>query len=69
MTGAAHRAYREARDLLLERYGDHDGACAQFTWPELGESFNWAVDWFDVIARGNRDTAVVLRDGAPELRR
>lgn len=66
MPGAAHRAYREARDLLLERYGDHDGACAQFTWPELGESFNWAVDWFDVIARGNRDTAlwIVEEDGS-----
>jgi len=66
MTGAAHRAYREARDLLLERYGDHDCACAQFTWPELGESFNWAVDWFDVIARGNHDTAlwIVQEDGS-----
>lgn len=66
MTSAAHRAYREARDTLLTCYGDHGGACAQFTWPDLGESFNWAVDWFDVIARVNRDVAlwIVEEDGS-----
>ncbi|MCW2520024.1 MAG: acsA 2 [Mycobacterium sp.] len=66
MTGVAHRAYREARDLLLESYGDHDAAAARFAWPELGEYFNWAVDWFDVIARGNSRTAlwIVEEDGA-----
>jgi acetyl-CoA synthetase len=66
MTGAAHRAYREARDWLLEAYGDHDAAVAEFGWPDLGPTFNWATDWFDVIARGNARTAlwIVEEDGA-----
>jgi acetyl-CoA synthetase len=42
-------AYRAARDLLLRHRTDYDAARAQFTWPDLGE-FNWALDWFDVIA-------------------
>ncbi|MCW2515421.1 MAG: acsA 2 [Mycobacterium sp.] len=65
MTGVAHRAYREARDVLLGCYGDHDAAADRFAWPDLGESFNWAVDWFDTVARGNSRTAlwIVEEDG------
>jgi acetyl-CoA synthetase len=65
MTSTAHRAYRSARDELLEAYGDHESAVARFTWPDLGESFNWATDWFDAIARGNSQTAlwIVEEDG------
>ena len=47
-------AFRAARDLLL-RYRDHyDAARREFTWPELDE-FNWALDWFDVIAAEHPD--------------
>ncbi len=42
-------AFRSARDLLLRHRDDYDAARAEFAWPELGE-FNWALDWFDVIA-------------------
>jgi acetyl-CoA synthetase len=58
-------AIREARDLLLQLSGDHGKAVEQFTWPTFGESFNWATDWFDVIARGNDTTAlwIVEEDG------
>ena len=42
-------AYRAARDLLLRHRTDYDTARAQFTWPDL-EEFNWALDWFDVLA-------------------
>jgi acetyl-CoA synthetase len=42
-------AYRAARDLLLRYRTDYEAARAQFTWPDLDE-FNWALDWFDVIA-------------------
>ena len=42
-------AYRAARDLLLRHRTDYEAARAQFTWPDLDE-FNWALDWFDVIA-------------------
>ncbi|HEX3956676.1 MAG TPA: AMP-binding protein [Trebonia sp.] len=42
-------AFRAARDLLLDHRTDYATARAEFTWPELDE-FNWALDWFDVIA-------------------
>jgi acetyl-CoA synthetase len=41
--------FREARDLLLRYREDYDSARREFAWPELDE-FNWALDWFDVIA-------------------
>nr|WP_236793168.1 AMP-binding protein [Amycolatopsis sp. GM8] len=47
MTG---EAFREARDYLLAHREDYETAYRAFDWPELGE-FNWALDWFDVIAR------------------
>jgi acetyl-CoA synthetase len=53
-------AYRASRDQLLSLRGDHARAVAEFRWPELGERFNWAVDWFDVIARGNDRTALLI---------
>ncbi|TNC25375.1 AMP-binding protein [Amycolatopsis alkalitolerans] len=43
-------AFRQARDYLLAQREDYDTAYREFAWPELGE-FNWALDWFDVIAR------------------
>jgi acetyl-CoA synthetase len=45
---------------LLRLRDDHDRAVAEFRWPELGERFNWAVDWFDVIARDNDRPALVV---------
>ena len=53
-------AYRAARDSLLELRGRHDDAVATFTWPDVGERFNWAIDWFDAVARGNHRTAIVI---------
>src|SRR5947207_3077906 len=44
-------AFRAARDFLLETGEDYTTAYRDFRWPELTE-FNWALDWFDVIARG-----------------
>ena len=37
-----------------------------FSFPDLGDRFNWAVDWFDVIARDNDANALVVveEDGA-----
>ena len=57
--------FRAARDLLLRRREDHDAACREFRWPELGE-FNWALDWFDVVAAHNDRPAlrVVDSDGS-----
>ena len=42
-------AFRAARDLLLRHRTDYAAAMAEFRWPRLTE-FNWALDWFDVIA-------------------
>jgi acetyl-CoA synthetase len=58
--------YRAARDQLLSLRGRHDEAVEQFAWPDVGPRFNWAVDWFDAIARGNdrRALVVVEEDGS-----
>jgi acetyl-CoA synthetase len=45
----AHAAFRAARDLLLAHRADYAAARSEFTWPDLDE-FNWALDWFDVVA-------------------
>jgi len=49
-----HAALRAARDLLLRYRDDYDSARREFAWPELDE-FNWALDWFDVIAAEHPD--------------
>jgi acetyl-CoA synthetase len=57
--------YRTARDQLVDVIGDYDKAAEAFAWPQLTGAFNWATDWFDVIARGNEATAlwIVEEDG------
>jgi acetyl-CoA synthetase len=60
-------AFREARDFLLAHREDYAEATAQFGWPGLDE-FNWALDWFDVIAEGNDSPAlwIVEEDGTEQ---
>ena len=61
-------ALRAARDLLLAHRTDYAAAVAGFAWPALGE-FNWALDWFDVIAAEHPDRLalrVVGDDGSDE---
>ena len=57
--------FRRARDQLLELRSDHPAASAAFVWPDVGDRFNWAVDWFDVMGTGNDKTAlwIVEEDG------
>jgi acetyl-CoA synthetase len=55
----ATATFRAARDLLLRHRDDYDAARREFSWPELDE-FNWALDWFDVIAVEHPDR-VALR--------
>ena len=52
--------YRAARDRLVELSGDYDRAHEEFRWPDVGDEFNWAVDWFDAIAAGNHHRAADL---------
>jgi acetyl-CoA synthetase len=53
-------AFREARDQLLGWRGSHAEAVASFRFPDVGTRWNWAIDWFDAIARGNEHPALVL---------
>ncbi|MER6521525.1 MULTISPECIES: AMP-binding protein [unclassified Streptomyces] len=64
---SATHTFLAARDFLLDRRGDYEAAHAGFTWPRP-ERFNWALDWFDHIARGNPADAlrIVEEDGTSE---
>ncbi|MFD7844113.1 AMP-binding protein [Nocardia sp. NPDC059764] len=68
MTTANTEAYRAARDGLLAVATDYDAAVRDFAWPRLSGAFNWAIDWFDVIARGNDRPAlwIVEEDGSEQ---
>ncbi|MEV0203994.1 AMP-binding protein [Streptomyces sp. NPDC050788] len=61
----ATELFRSARDFLLEHREDYANAYEGFDWPRP-EHFNWALDWFDVIAEGNDRTAlhIVEEDGS-----
>jgi acetyl-CoA synthetase len=61
-------ALRAARDLLLAHRTEYTAAVTRFAWPAL-EEFNWALDWFDVIAAEHPDRLalrVVGDDGSDE---
>src|SRR5262245_59226534 len=60
--------FRAARDFLVAHQEDYDGAYAGFGWPVL-ERFNWALDWFDVVAAAEPTASrlalwIVEEDGA-----
>lgn len=55
-------AYRAARDILVRHRDDYDAAVAAFHWPDIGNRFNWALDWFDPVAAGNPRTALRIID-------
>ena len=57
------RRFVELRDLLLRFRDDWAGAQREFRWPVF-EQFNWARDYFDVIAAGNETTALRVVDDA-----
>jgi acetyl-CoA synthetase len=59
----ATEAFLQARKFLMANREDYARAYAGFRWPEL-DTFNWALDWFDVYARSNNRTAlwVATRD-------
>ena len=58
-------AFFEARNLLLRLRTDQAAALREFRWPQLNE-FNWALDYFDAMARGNEAPAlhIVGEDGS-----
>jgi acetyl-CoA synthetase len=61
--------FLKARDFLLAHRDDFDLARRGFRWPVLDE-FNWALDYFDVMAAGNMGTALwVVREDGAEIQR
>ncbi|WP_439641859.1 AMP-binding protein [Nevskia sp.] len=65
----ATAAFRAARDLLLRHRTDYPSALREFAWPQL-PAFNWALDHFDDLARGNHATALwIVDEQGSELKR
>jgi len=59
---AAGADFRAARDFLQANREDFDAARAGFRWPRPAE-FNWALEWFDVLAADHPDRpALVLAE-------
>jgi acetyl-CoA synthetase len=54
MPAAATAQVRAARDFLLNHREDYATAYRDYRSPVL-EEFNWALDWFDAIARDGGD--------------
>jgi acetyl-CoA synthetase len=52
----------EARELLLRHREDLTAAGREFKWPRF-EKFNWALDYFDVIAQDNHKPALRVVGG------
>ncbi len=58
------KAFLAARDFLIAHREDYAAAHRDFRWPKL-DNFNWALDYFDAMAKGNDGLAlwVVDEDG------
>ncbi len=58
---SAGQEFLKARDFLIQRRTDYEGAVSGFQ-PPVFEQFNWALDYFDSMARGNDRPALMLVD-------
>src|ERR1700722_18901968 len=58
---SVEKQYMDARDALLDRRTDLGAALRDFRWPRI-EYFNWALDYFDLIANGNAQPALRVVD-------
>src|SRR3954454_19410129 len=69
-TGTATERLRAARDFLLSQREDYETAYRDFRWPQL-DAFNWALDWFDVVAaaRGDSPALWIVEPDGTEGRR
>jgi acetyl-CoA synthetase len=63
--------FRAARDFLLRHREDYPAAYEGFAWPRP-EFFNWALDWFDVVAadpeRAGQDALWIVEEDGSEVR-
>jgi acetyl-CoA synthetase len=61
-------AFLKARDFLVQHRNDQATACREFHWPRM-EQFNWALDYFDVYAKGNDRPALwIVEENGSETR-
>src|ERR1700744_5414027 len=61
MTSSNAVPFIAARDFLFRHREDYEIAYRDFKWPKL-KHFNWALDYFDEIARGNAQPALWIVD-------
>ncbi|WP_326793165.1 AMP-binding protein [Streptomyces sp. NBC_00841] len=54
--------FLSARDVLLRHRVDYEAARRAFQWPRPA-TFNWALDYFDLMAEGNDRRALWVVDG------
>ncbi len=68
MSASDAAAFIAARDFLVRHRSDYAAAYRDFAWPKL-DRFNWALDYFDVMARGNEQPALwLVDDDAAEIK-
>ncbi len=68
MSASDAATFIAARDFLVRHRGDYAAAYRDFAWPKL-DRFNWALDYFDVMARGNEQPALwLVDDDAAEIK-
>ena len=62
-------AFVASRDFIVKHRINYDTATRDFRWP-VQEHFNWALDYFDVVAAGNHRPAlhIVEEDGREAIR-
>lgn len=53
----ATELFKEARDFLITHRTDYETAYRDYRRPQL-DKFNWALDWFDVLAKNSSQTAL-----------
>src|SRR5262245_35078249 len=65
----AAAAFLAGRDFILTHRTAYDTSVRDFKWPAL-EQFNWALDYFDIVATGNLRPAlhIVGENGTETLR-
>lgn len=51
--------FLDARNFLLAYRSDYEVARRDFSWPRV-ERFNWALDYFDVMAANNAELALLI---------
>jgi len=62
------KSFLAARDFLFQHREDYEIAYRDFRWPQLTQ-FNWALDYFDGYAKGNKKAALwILDESGSELK-